>query len=240
MNRIVQFFGPWWQSPQLAAALPANRRRARSATIRASEAETVNGTHLPRRGLLWIDAVGGYLVCFDDRVTLGQPTAGEAVAVPIRADLSRRHAAIRREAGAYILEPIQRVSVDGRAVDGPLVLADQQLIDLGGNVRLRFSRPHALSATARLMLESYHKTEPTADAVLLLADSLVLGPHRHCHVECRNWAHDVVLYRQGDRLYCRSDRPMTIDGVRAAAAVALHSGARVEGEEFAFTWEEMS
>ena len=67
------------------------------------------------------------------------------------------------------------------------MLADNQLIQLGDNVRLRFTKPHALSATARLVLESHHKTQPSADAVLLMADSCVLGPNRHCHVRCRNW-----------------------------------------------------
>ena len=118
--------------------------------------------------------------------------------MPILADLSRRHAVIRREAGAYVLEPLQPVRVDGREITGPTVLADNQLIQLGDNVRLRFTKPHALSATARLDFESHHKTQPSADAVLLMADSCVLGPNRHCHVRCRDWQHDVVLYRHGD------------------------------------------
>ena len=89
----------------------------------------------------------------------------------------------------------------------PTVLADNQLIQLGDNVRIRFNKPHALSATARLTLESHHKTQPSADAVLLMADSCVLGPNRHCHVRCRNWQRDVVVYRQNDQLFCRADEP---------------------------------
>ena len=41
-------------------------------------------------------------------IVLGQPSPGESIAVPILADLSRRHAVIRRDAGAYVLEPLQR------------------------------------------------------------------------------------------------------------------------------------
>ena len=143
------------------------------------------GKEQPQRALFWVDAVGGFLVCLDDAIAIGQPSPGDPIAVPILADLSRRHAVIRRDAGAYVLEPHQRTLIDGREIKTPFVLSDNQLIQLGDNVRIRFSKPHALSATARLSLESHHKTQPTADAVLLMADSCVLGPNRHCHVQCR-------------------------------------------------------
>jgi hypothetical protein len=221
----------------------AGRMSPRSTHAATSEGDTVGGKTQSERGLLWIDAVGGYLVCLDDVVVLGQPSPGDhpsggvQIAVPILADLSRRHATIRRDGGAYVLEPIQRVCVDGRPVDGPIVLTDNQLIQLGEAVRLRFTKPHALSSTARLVLESHHKTQPSADAVLLMADSIVLGPNRHCHVRCREWKHDVVVFRQGNQLYCRADRPLVLDGVACDGANELRPGARVEGEEFAFAWE---
>jgi len=163
-------------------------------TSRSSEVDTVAGNENPKRALLWVDAVGGFLVCLDDTIAIGQPSPGESVALPILADLSRRHAVIRRDAGAYVLEPLQRTLVEGREIKSPTVLADNQLIQLGDNVRIRFNKPHALSATAKLTLESHHKTQPSADAILLMADSCVLGPNRHCHVRCRNWQRDVVVY----------------------------------------------
>jgi hypothetical protein len=224
-------------SLQLKHGAGRDGRRSTHALARSSEDDTVTGTDQPRRALLWIDAVGGFLVCLDDCVVLGQPSPGNSIAVPILADLSRRHAAIRRESGAYILEPIHAVSVDGRPINAPCVLADNQLIQLGENVKLRFTRPHALSATARLVLESHHKTQPSADAVLLMADSCVLGPNCHCHVRCPDWRHDVVVYRQNDGVCCRSDRPLVIDGAEASEPSEIQSGQRVEGEEFSFTWE---
>ena len=209
-------------------------------TSRSSEVDTVAGKEHPQRALLWVDAVGGFLVCLDDAVTIGQPSPGDAIALPILADLSRRHAVIRRDAGAYVLDPLAAAAatrVDGREITGPFVLSDNQLIQLGDNVRIRFSKPHALSATARLTLESHHKTQPTADAVLLMADSCVLGPNRHCHVRCRNWKRDVVIYRQNDQVFCRADEPLSIDGVLANGSTEIHSGVRVEGEDFSFAWE---
>lgn len=223
----------------LAMGQSAGRRLRPSTrpTSRSSEVDTVVGKENPQRALLWVDAVGGFLVCLDDYIAIGQPSPGESIAVPILADLSRRHAVIRRDAGAYVLEPVQRTLVDGRELSGPFVLSNNQMIQLGENVRIRFTKPHALSATARLSLESHHKTQPTADAVLLMADSCVLGPNTHCHVRCRNWQRDVVVYRQNDQVFCRADEPLSIDGVTANSSSEIHSGVRVEGEDFSFAWE---
>jgi hypothetical protein len=197
----------------------------------------VAGKLNPNRALLWVDAVGGFLVCLDDEIAIGQPSPNEVLALPVLADLSRRHAVIRRDSGAYVIEPLQRTLVDGREIKSPFVLSDNQLIQLGDNVRIRFNKSHALSMTARLSFESHHKTQPTADAVLLMADSCVLGPNRHCHVRCRNWPQDLVIYRQNEQVFCRADEPLTIDGVAVAGGNQIQPGARIEGESFSFAWE---
>ena len=130
--------------------------------------------------------------------------------------------------------------IDGREIKVPAVLADNQLIQLGDNVRIRFHKSHALSATAKLTIESHHKTQPSADAILLMADSCVLGPNRHCHVRCRDWQRDVVVYRQNEQLFCRADEPLSVDGVQRAGRSEIQSGARVEGEDFSFAWETLA
>ena len=70
------------------------------------------GSENPNEPLLWVD-VGGFLVCLDGAVGLGQPSPNESLAVPILADISH-HAVIRRDAGAYVIDPLQRVLIDGR------------------------------------------------------------------------------------------------------------------------------
>jgi hypothetical protein len=218
------------------AAVPAVHRSTRRGA-RSSEVDTVNGAESPNRALLWVDAVGGFLVCLDDQIVLGQPTQSNAIAVPILADLSRRHAIIRREAGAYVLEPLQVVRIDGREITGPTVLSDGQRIQLGDSVRLRFTKPHALSATARLDFESHHKTQPSADAVLLMADSCVMGANTHCHIRSSDAQHDVVLFRTTGGLQCRSAGELVVDGETRSGPIDVLSGERVEGESFSFTWE---
>ena len=44
--------------------------------------------------VLWIDGVGGYLICLSHRVTLGQAGANPSPDIAILADVSRHHATI--------------------------------------------------------------------------------------------------------------------------------------------------
>ena len=189
---------------------------------------------------LWVDAVGGYWVCLSDTVTLGQAGEGGGVDVPLLGDLSKRHAVIRRDGEGYLLEPLREVWVDGRPVTRFAALADGSQIRLGRGVKLIFRRPHALSATARLDFASSHRTQPTVDAVLLMADSCVLGPRRHSHVVCRDWSNEVVLYRHDDQLYCRADAPVEIDGVRyGSGRAALARRSHIVGDKLSVSLEEM-
>jgi hypothetical protein len=110
---------------------------------------------------------------------------------------------------------------------------------MGPVLKMRFRRPHPLSATARLDFVSHHRTQPTAAAVLLLSDTCVMGPGIHNHVVCRDWPHDVVLYRQHGGLYCRSESPFEVDGVRCERQGPLTTHSHVIGEQFSFSLEEI-
>ena len=148
---------------------------------------------------LWIDAVGGFLVCLGDEIVLGQAVPEGSPDVPILGDLSRRHAVIHRDEEGYVIEPVRRVKVDGQTIEQSTTLADGRVIELGNGVRLRFQRPHPLSGTARLEFVSHHRTLPALDGVLLMADSCILGPGPQSHIVARDLAGDVVLFRQGSR-----------------------------------------
>ena len=200
--------------------------------------ETMPGFTSPHRFMIWVDSVGGYLVCTDAEVVLGQPVpGGPSIAVPIRADLSARHALLRRDGTTYTLEPLGEVAVDGRKLTGPMLLGNEHEIQLGQSVRLQFSKPHALSATARLTPLSHHRTEPRADSVLLMADSCVLGPKSHCHIVCRGWASDLILFRQEEQIFCRATEPVEVDGEEVSGPTPVDLGARIEGEGFAMSLE---
>ena len=192
------------------------------------------------RLLLWVDAVGGFLVCLGEEVELGQAVPDTTVDVPIFGDLSRRHAKIRREGEGYLIESDHRLRLDGRAAKSAGLLEDGTEIELGDSVRLRFRKPHALSATARLDFISHHRTHPSVDAVLLMAESCVLGPRLDNHVVCRGWSGDVVLYRQGRGLYCRATEPVEIDGALCEERGPITHNSRISGSDFAICLEQIN
>jgi tetratricopeptide (TPR) repeat protein len=213
---------------------------ARSPTPSSSVAEPNSpaGPQIIQRGMLWIDGVGGYLVCLDDVIVIGQSFPGANVAIPIQADLAREHLRIRREGEGYILEPLaQPVRCSGRAITAPALLSDGDELELGSNVRIRFHRPHPLSASARIDFLSRHRPRPFADSVLLMAESCVLGPKKVDHVICRDWANDVVLYRDDGQLACRAMEPLEIDGVRNDGRGKLTWNSHVAGSDFTFKLE---
>jgi hypothetical protein len=94
-----------------------------------------------------------------------------------------------------------------------------------------------LSATARLDFLSHHRTEPTVDAVLLMADTCVLGPKPQSHVVCRDWPGEVVLHRQEGQLYLRSKGTLEIDGVRQKDRGPIACSSRVVGPHFSLSLE---
>jgi hypothetical protein len=195
-----------------------------------------------QRFMLWVDAVGGFLVCLADRVVLGQSTTSvnnqsdtdERTDVPILGDLSRRHAVIRRDAEGYWMEPLRETRLDGRAIGQPTTLDDGRMIELGG-VRLRFRRPHPLSATARLEPVSFHRTQPATDGVLLMADTCILSCEPTSHVEMPDLDGQIVLYRQGRGLACSAPGDLEIDGKQHLRQGAIGLGSRVVGDNFSFT-----
>ena len=190
------------------------------------------------RFMLWIDAVGGYLVCLRDELVIGQGTADSTADVAIQADLSRKHAKIARIKGGYLVEPLHgKVAINGRPISEPVLLSDGDELLLGVSVKMRFCKPHVLSSSARLEITSGHRTQPHADAVILMAESCILGPNWQNHVVCRDWNGDVVVYRADAQLLCRASDVLKIDGRPSASSGPLATGSHVVGADFSFSVE---
>lgn len=229
-----------WQAVGMQALetfCPSPRTPRAAATHSNVDSDMASQPTRGERLLLWVDAVGGYLVCLDDTITLGQPVPGSEVDVPLLADLSRLQARIRRDGEGYLLDPVRTTRLAGQLITELAPLADGALIELGSSVKLRFRQPHALSATARLELASRHRTQPSADGVVLMAESCVLGPGQGCHIVCPDWSREVVIYRQEGELFCRTTGSFTVDGVEARERSAISRSSTVVGPDFSFTLE---
>jgi tetratricopeptide (TPR) repeat protein len=193
------------------------------------------------RFLMWVDAVGGYLVCLGDEIVIGQAGPVAQADVPIQADISRQHLKIMRQGEGYVVAPLSgAVKVNSKPISSAALLSDGDELLLGEAVRLRFRKPHALSASARLEIVSRHRTQPFADAVLLMAESCVLGPKWQNHVICRDWSGDVVLYRNDGKLFCRAMESVEIDGTLHETRGPVQPTSRIVGNDFTMSLEPLT
>ena len=189
------------------------------------------------RFLLWVDAVGGYLVCLDDRIVLGRAGADSRADVPLMGDLSRTHATLVRSGESYVLQAHHASFVNGKPVTDQVVLRDSDVIRLGSTVELEFRQTSPVSATARLAIVSRHRLPLAVDGVLLMAETCIVGGTGQAHIPTAVLKDPVVLYRQGNALWCRASGSFDVDGKTCAARAPLTLQSSVLGDGFSFSLE---
>ncbi len=227
----------------------AETRRARSRAWKAVEPPTVTVAPVPeaeavpprreepcRRMLLWIDGVGGYLVCLSSRVSFGQATPDAYVDIPLYADISRLHGYLTRDPEGYLLEAVRPVSVNQQVTDKAL-LRDGDRLTIGQNCQLRFRQPLPVSATARLEVASGHRLPVSVDGVLLMADTCILGPTREAHIVIPDLRRPIVLFRRPDGFRLQAAGKFQVDGVDAKGRADLGPHATAAAEDFRLTLE---
>jgi hypothetical protein len=189
------------------------------------------------RFLLWVDAVGGYLVCLDDAIVLGRAGSDSHADVPLMGDLSRNHATLIRNGEAYLLKAHQPSFVNGKPVGDQVVLHDGDIIRLGSTVELEFRQPSPVSATARLSILSRHRLPLAVDGVLLMAETCIVGGATQSHIYAPALASPVVIYRQAGSLWCRAAGAFDVDGRTCASRAPLTLQSSVLGDGFSFSLE---
>ena len=190
----------------------------------------------PDRFLLWIDGVGGYLVCLGSRITFGQAIPGSPVDVPLVADLSRMHATLTRDGEGYVLEAVRSIQVNGRPATRALLRPGDR-VTLGPSCQFQFRQPVPASATARLDLVSGHRLPLGVDGVLIMADTLVMGGGPQVHLTALDLKAPVVFFRHKDGLGLRHNGGLTVNGQKVPERTILGTRALVSGEDFAFAVE---
>jgi len=187
--------------------------------------------------MLWIDGVGGYLVCPATLNTIGQAVTYSNVQIPILGDIQRRHCRIETVDQDHMLQPFGNVCIDGKKMLEPTPLKNHQLIEFEGGVNLRYSKPHPLSGSARLEFQSRHRTQPWSDSVLLASGPIILGPNQRNHVFCPRWVKDLVIFRREGNWYARTQGKLEIDGQEYEKEGPLKLDSRIVGEEFTMSLE---
>jgi len=202
-----------------------------------------NGTSDPtpsERFMIWVDGVGGYLVCADPLNSVGQSTQNNDVSIPICGDIHQLHARIESSESGHLIHPVGPVSISGQPITQAQLLVSNKTFQMGDSVSLRYSRPHPWSNSAVISFESRNRTHPWSDAVLIAGDTIILGPGSQTHVRCPRWEHEVILVRREGQWFCRSFAEFSIDGQVVDLEGELGPNSRVEGKDYSFSLESLA
>lgn len=194
----------------------------------------------------------------------GEMGPAEEAEICVQGDLSAREACLRRLGGDYVLQPFAAALLGDRRMHRPTPLRDgdrftfatraaslRLAAERGGaaagnaaaggveaaGVRFSFAKPHPLSSSARLTLVSRHRLRPRCDAIILLADTCILGPSRTSHVVAAAAESEVVLLFSAGRWWCRGMGETNVDGEPREGRFELVPGTRVESGGIAFSLE---
>ncbi len=178
------------------------------------------------RFMLHVDGVGSYLVLRSDQVTLGPGGSSRGHDVPLLADSSVGSVSIERVEDDYFVTSPSPVMVNNAPVTRHL-LAEGDRIALSDRCRVRFSRPNAASTSAVLSVSGTRLPGSDARRVLLMGDSLVVGPGVNAHIRADALDKAAVLYCQAGRLFCRGSNEVTVDGRPLDRNAGLAVGAKV-------------
>jgi hypothetical protein len=191
---------------------------------------------LPPRFFLWIDGVGGYLVCLGHRLTFGQALPEARVDVPLVADVSRLHATVTRDSEGYVLEAVRPVQVNGNLVTRALLQPGDR-VTIGSSCQFLFRLPVPGSTTARLDLVSGHRLPTSVEGVLLMAETLVMTSSQQAHVSIAELKQPLVLFRHRDGLGIRHSGEIRINGQVSNGRTLLPANATISGEDIGFAIE---
>lgn len=208
---------------------------------------TLDAGQAGRRYMAWIDGVGAWLILTGENVSVGRVSGGmgplaqaggeDEADVALMANVSRRHASLERVEENYLLTPHSRVSLYGRSVDHQAVLPDECEVTFGDSVRIGFSVPTPLSASARLTFQSNHRPRLSVDGVVLMAETCLLGNGPENHIRCPEWSTSVVLARSGNGLAARSREPLFVDGKLSRGLAPVEAGQVVTSGQYRFRLE---
>jgi hypothetical protein len=158
------------------------------------------------------------------------------VDIALIADVSRHHATIQRDTEGYYLEAVRKVQINGQKIDKAF-LRNADRVTLGVSCQLQFWQPVPVSTSARLDMVSGHRFAEPVQAVLLMADTLVIGPMQQSHVVVLDMTQPLILYRNKNGLAARWAGNMQISGKTYQERGPLDAGATLTTEQISLTLE---
>ena len=181
------------------------------------------------RWRLWIDRCGGFDIWLGDQLSIGGSGGSTPADFAIRCGWPNPVAVLIRSASGDWLLPAEEVAETndshGAETDrGPQPLLADQILEFpwlppalrtAAFPKIRYRRPSPLSRSAVLMVLPPHRTLAPTDGMVLMDQTLLLGPEPFNHVctpglSSQQW----VLFRRADQWWIRGQslapRPLLI------------------------------
>ena len=181
------------------------------------------GPTLPQKFLIQVDGVGSFLVLRGESVTIGPISSSERPEVGLMADPALPAVTIERADEDYFLRCGRPVTVNDQPTTEGL-LADGDRIALSPRCRWRFLRPNAASTSAVLAISGARLPQADTRKVILLDREIIIGPGPTAHIRADRWDGSAVLHVRNGTLLCRSESPVSADGLTITAGDPLPLG----------------
>ena len=178
------------------------------------------------RFILQIDGVGAYHVLCDDRVMIGPISGSKHSDIELVTAPDVRVKQIERAEGDYFIG-----LPDSAPGSGPVpkqLLNDGQRVELSPRCRFKFSTPNPASSTACLIPSSARFPRADISGVILMDREILIGPERNNHIQSGQIDEAIVLFLQGNRILCRAQQPIRVDGRALIAGQALPMDKQIE------------
>ncbi len=160
-----------------------------------------NSTMIDRLHLL-VDGGGSYLILRNSHATIGRAVSNDPAHIAIFADLGERHAELARVEDDYFLMSSHEVEIGGRHGRQQL-LRDGDKVVLARRAKFTFRLPNRRSGSALLDISDTTKMPNDVRNVILMKDTVMMGPGRSNHAICQSPGARLILFERGGTLWVR-------------------------------------
>ena len=123
---------------------------------------------------------------------MGGLSHSELADICVRADWPRKAGIIQRRGNDYFWQGAQ-------ADDRRILIANGKPLPISGSASLTMHQTSPLSNAAIVKLRPPHRFNEHVDGVVLVEDTLLVGPQPDCQIRCHQLDDRAVLTRRGER-----------------------------------------
>ncbi|QDV82451.1 hypothetical protein [Planctomycetes bacterium TBK1r] len=146
---------------------------------------------------LWIDRCGGFALLAGESVSVGGARPDSTTDIQVRTDWRRCEGTVVRRNGDYFWSAADDQALQRQDAGGQLLIANS-VFPISGSATLRLHQPSPLSRSAILSLDPPHRFDQHVDQVLLVDQTVLIGPSAGDHIRCTALDTTAVLvFRDG-------------------------------------------